>query len=104
LAIVICAWHRYALPVSTQWGVLTPQLTPHAPHALGVLSAASQPLFGFPSQLPKPVAQLGVQTRLPALPVHAVVPLEFVHCTLQAPQAATVLSCVSQPGEAVQSP
>jgi hypothetical protein len=102
--VVICAWHRYALPVSTQCGVFTPQVTPHAPQALGVLSAASQPLLGFPSQLPKPVLQVGLQTRLPALPVQAVVPLEFVHCTLHAPQAATVLSCVSQPGDAVQSP
>jgi hypothetical protein len=92
------------LPVSTQFGVAVPHTTPQAPQALGVLSAASQPLFGLPSQLPKPVLQLGVHTRLPELPVHAVVPLEFVHCTLQAPHAATVLSCVSQPGDAVQLP
>ena len=59
--------------------VLTPQTTPQAPQALGVLSAASQPLFGLPSQLPKPVEQLGLHTRLPALPVQEVVPFEFVH-------------------------
>ena len=90
--------------MSTQCGVFTPHTEPQAPHALAVLSAASQPLFGSPSQLPKPVVQLGVQTRLPALPVHAVVPFEFVHWTLQEPQAATVFSCVSQPGDAVQFP
>jgi hypothetical protein len=46
------------------------------------------------------VLHVGAQT--PA--VQAVVPLAFEQVTLQAPQAAVVLSCVSQSPPATQSP
>jgi hypothetical protein len=85
-------------------GVAPEHTLPHAPQAAGVLKAASQPLFGFESQSPKPVLQLGLQNREPAEPLHCVEPFEFVHWTLHEPHAAVVLSCVSQPGAAVQLP
>jgi hypothetical protein len=53
----------------------------------------SQPLFGLPSQLKKPAAQLGEQTPL----THEVVPLALVHCVPHAPQLAVVLTASSQP-------
>jgi hypothetical protein len=39
-------------------------------------------LFGLPSQLPKPIAHIGVHVPLE----HAVVPFEFVHVVPQVPQ------------------
>jgi len=74
--------------------------TPQSPQSVVVRMLRSQPLFRFESQLLKPVAQLGAQ----APDVQAVVPFAFVHCTVQEPQAAVVLSCVSQSPPAVQSP
>ena len=77
------------------------QGTPQSPQSLSVRMLRSQPLFRFESQLLKPVAQVGTQ----APDVHAVVPFMFVHCTAQEPQAAVVLSCVSQsPPTGEQSP
>jgi hypothetical protein len=88
----------------TQYGVPVPQVLPQLPQCVAVVRSASQPLLGLPSQLPQPAEQLGAQARLPALPPQLVVPWEFVHWTLQDPQAAVVFSCVSQPGDAVQLP
>jgi hypothetical protein len=53
----------------------------------------SHPLFGFPSQLPKPDEQLG--THAPAL--QATVPFAFVHAAPHAPQFNAVVRLVSQP-------
>ena len=76
------------------------QGTPQSPQSVVVRMFRSQPLFGFESQLLKPVLQLGLQ----APPVHCVEPFEFVHWTLHEPQAAVVLSWVSQSPPGVQSP
>lgn len=76
---------------------------PHEPQLTSVLSAASQPSSGSPSQLPNPAAQVGLQ----APPTHEVVPLRFVHAPPQAPQFATLVERFdSQPllGLASQSP
>jgi hypothetical protein len=64
-----------------------------------VLRFVSQPLFGLPSQSPKPPAQTGVQTPETQL----VVPLALLQLTPQAPQLAVVLSAVSQPLAALPS-
>lgn len=53
----------------------------------------SQPSLGSPSQLEKPVLQLGVQTP----PLQAVVPLSLSQIVPQAPQFEVVFSGVSQP-------
>ncbi len=76
------------------------QATPQSPQSVTVRMFRSQPLFRSESQLLKPVRQVGLQ----APEVHAVVPLEFEHVTPQAPQAAVVLSWVSQSPPGVQSP
>jgi hypothetical protein len=54
----------------------------------------SQPLFGLPSQLPAPAAQLGTH----APETHAVVPFALLQVTPQAPQLVVVVCrFVSQP-------
>ncbi len=62
----------------TQFGV-PPVAGQTLPHVLQLLTSefvfVSQPLFGLPSQFLKPAEHVGTQ----APPVHAVVPLAFVH-------------------------
>jgi hypothetical protein len=70
------------------------------PQSVSVLSAVSQPLFGFESQLSKPPVQVGLQP----LAVQLVVPWPFVHTSVHDRQCAVVPSAVSQPAAAVQSP
>lgn len=79
-----------------------PQALPQLPQWVAVVRSASQPLLGLPSQLAQPRVHVGAHARLPAVPPQLVVPCELA--TLQEPHAAVVLSCVSQPGEAVQFP
>jgi hypothetical protein len=64
-----------------------------------LLTFVSQPLFGLPSQLLKPAAQVGTHT--PALQV--VLPLALEQVTPHAPQFAVVFSAVSQPFLALPS-
>jgi hypothetical protein len=67
--------------------------TPQPPQFVTVVVLVSQPLFGFESQLAKPMAQLGAQS--PA--AHTVEPFGFEQATPQPPQFESVLSGVSQP-------
>jgi hypothetical protein len=81
---------------ATQFGVPpdTGHTCPQLPQLLMLVAVlVSQPLFGFPSQLPKPELQAGTHT--PA--VHAFVPFAAVHATPHAPQFVAVLIGVSQP-------
>jgi hypothetical protein len=67
---------------------------PHAPQLSGsVFKYDSHPLFGLPSQFPKPFVHVGTHTP----EVHAVVPFGLVHCVLHDPHAVTVFSCASHP-------
>jgi hypothetical protein len=67
---------------------------PHVPQFATVFRLVSQPLFGFPSQFPKPALQLA----MPQLPAtHCGVPLAAVQTVPHAPQLVTVLTGVSQP-------
>ena len=71
------------------------QLTPQAPQLGGALSGASQPLEGFPSQLPKPGLQLPT-TQLP--PVQPATALGIAHRLPQLPQlAGSLVVLASQP-------
>jgi hypothetical protein len=76
------------------------QGTPQSPQSVVVRMLRSQPLFTLESHDLKPVAHVGTHTP----DVQVVLPLSFWHCTLQEPQAAVVLSCVSQSPPGVQSP
>jgi hypothetical protein len=76
------------------------QATPQSPQSVRVRMLRSQPLLRFESQLLKPAEQVGLQ----APEVQAVLPLEFEHVTPQVPQAAVVLSWVSQSPPGLQSP
>ena len=68
-------------------------MLPQLPQLVVVVVDVSQPLFGFPSQLDQPVAQLGLQE--PA--VHCVVPCALLHALPQEPQLVVVARFVSQP-------
>jgi hypothetical protein len=75
------------------------QATPQAPQLPSVLSWVSQPLFGFPSQSPQPMAQVGTQPDAP----QAALPWALVQLSPQRRQLVTVPRGVSQPGAVVQS-
>jgi hypothetical protein len=79
------------LPCGSEHGVA------QLPQSVAVLSGVSQPFSGLPSQLLKPAVQDGVHTKLPAAPVHAVVPWPLVHASPHVPQFDVVPSCTSQP-------
>lgn len=66
------------------------------PQSVSVLMLFSQPLLGFPSQLAKSDAQVGVH----APDTQAVEPFAFEHVAPHAPQFAVVESAISQPFEA----
>jgi hypothetical protein len=71
---------------------------PHAPQLLVLVKRfVSQPLFGLPSQLPKPALHAGEQ--LPA--TQDVEPFELVHAVPQVPQLVVVVRLVSQPSLAL---
>jgi hypothetical protein len=72
---------------------VTAQAVPHAPQFATVFSGDSQPLLAMPSQSPKP----GLQLRMAQEPV-AQVDAAFAseQVVPQAPQLASVFSCVSQ--------
>jgi len=71
------------------------QAVPQVPQLLMlVLVLVSQPLFGLPSQFPKPTLQPGEQTP----PAHDVVPLALVQAVPQVPQLLVLVRVsVSQP-------
>jgi hypothetical protein len=76
------------------------QATPHPPQSVVVRRFVSQPLFGLPSQLANPDAQVGAQA--PA--VQLVAPLAFVHATPHAPQLVRLVPrLASQPFAALPS-
>ena len=67
---------------------------PHAPQLLTLVwRLVSQPFEPLPSQLPKPLLQVGEHTLL----THAVVPLGLTHALVHEPQCEIVLSGTSQP-------
>lgn len=68
---------------------------PHAPQfEMDVVVFVSQPLFGLPSQLPKPIAHIGVHMPL----VHDVVPFIFEHVVPHVPQLDVLVPVlISQP-------
>jgi hypothetical protein len=73
------------------------QITPQPPQSVSVRMLFSQPLFGLPSQLAYPDAQVGVHTP----EEHTVVPLALEQATPHALQlAALVFRLASQPSEA----
>jgi hypothetical protein len=73
---------------------------PQSPQSVSVRMFFSQPLFGSESQLLKPVEQTGVQ---PLVVLQLVVPLAFVHASVQERQRAVVPSVDSQLPFASQS-
>jgi hypothetical protein len=74
--------------------LVLPQLWPQAPQFTNVLSCASQPFAGLPSQSAHPDGQPQLHT--PA--VHIGVPLEHVHTCPQEPQLdGLVCTPVSHP-------
>ena len=66
--------------------------TPHAPQLDNVVSGASQPLTGFPSQLRK----LGLQTGVQVPAAQEVVPLALVQTRPHEPQLATLVCVLRQ--------
>jgi hypothetical protein len=91
-------------PVSTQLPVAQEEVpcgsehgVAQLPQSVSVLSGVSQPLSGLPSQLLKPAVQAGAHAKLPAEPLHEVVPWPFVQVSPQLPQFEVVPSCTSQP-------
>ena len=73
---------------------------PHPPHAVPVVCVfVSHPSVGSPSQLAKPLVQLGAHTP----DAHAVVPCAFAHTSPHAPQFALVSSATSHPFAALPS-
>ena len=87
--------------VETAFGRL--QVVPQSPQFESVCRSVSQPLPGLPSQLLKPLLQVGLQTKLGELPVHAEDPCVLVQVSPHAAQLPVVPSCVSQPACDVQS-
>jgi hypothetical protein len=79
------------------------QGTPQSPQLVRLVTLCSQPLSGSPSQLLKPAAQLGAQSKLPGLPAHRAEPCGLLQSSPQLEQLAAVPSAVSQPGALVQS-
>lgn len=79
------------------------QGTPQSPQLLTVVMLCSQPLSELPSQLLKPLLQLGEQSKLPALPLQLVCPFGLVQVLPHAAQFEVVPIWVSQPGAEVQS-
>jgi hypothetical protein len=79
------------------------QGTPQSPQSVMVVTPFSQPLSGSPSQLLKPAAQVGEQSKLPTAPVHRLLPWALVQALPHVAQFELLPSAVSQPGALVQS-
>jgi hypothetical protein len=91
-ALQLCTLHVPVLQVAVAFG--REHTLPHAPQFVVVVSGASQPFFGSPSQLPQPDVQVG--THRPFW--HCVDPWPFEQTVPQAPQLFTSVSrVVSQP-------
>jgi hypothetical protein len=86
-------------PTQLSLALARSQTLPQPPQLDSVLVLVSQPLFGLPSQLAQPVAQLGLQVPL----VQVVVPLALVQAVPQTPQLLVVFRLVSQPLAALLS-
>lgn len=79
------------------------QVAPQSPQFVSVCTSVSQPLPALPSQLLKPLAQVGLHAKFGAVPPHEVVPCALLQASPQALQFEVVPSWVSQPAWLVQS-
>lgn len=93
----ITIWQLPVLQLALPWALL--HEAPQAPQLAKLLSGVSQPLLGFPSQSPQPMAQVGAQPLAP----HAACPCGLAQASPQRRQLVTLPSAVSQPGAVVQS-
>jgi hypothetical protein len=90
-------WHEPVAQVAVAFGRL--QAVPQEPQFVRVATSVSQPLTTLLSQLPHPVAHVGVHTP----DRHWVVPWGLAHATPQAPQLAVVFNGSSHPFASVPS-
>jgi hypothetical protein len=79
------------------------QVAPQSPQFVSVCRSVSQPLPALPSQLLKPVAQVGAHAKFGDVPEHAVEPWEFAQASPHALQFDVVPSEVSHPAWLEQS-